>query len=157
MRLDEEYSLLAKRLEGARVKSVSAAWVEGQKFYHQGDQLQVMKRLLLPNPESEAFKRYARSVKQAGIDQAIREVTRDALQHGAKVKWCDMFLCHSITLVDTDKPSGWVHIESALPFSKLAYRPSYTVYKRSAPETVEQMQRIFDELWEDAVKAPDAG
>jgi hypothetical protein len=56
------------------------------------------------------------------------------------------------TLVDTDKPTGWVHIEPALPYSIMRLRSIYTIYKRHSEEAVMEMQRIFNELWEEADK-----
>lgn len=86
---------------------------------------------------------------QSGIDDAIREVTQLALeQRETKVAWCPVFLGASITLVDVDKPTGWVHVEPSLPYSRIGSRASYTIYKKFSEETVADMQHVFDELWE---------
>ncbi len=149
--LNIEHPSLGKRLANANVQSVDAAWPIGQNFYHQKEELHRVKRLLLPRPEAAEY--YAKTVGQSGVGAAIREVTKLALKRPeTKVAWCKVFLGASVTLVDTDKPTGWVHVEPTLPYSIMRLRSSYTIYKRHSEEAVMEMQRIFNELWEGADK-----
>src|SRR4051794_25442295 len=60
--LDREHSSLGKRLSGAT--SLSAIWVVGQKFFDAGENVHVMKRLILPNPNSTSAGYYLQSLGQ---------------------------------------------------------------------------------------------
>jgi len=138
----------------ANVTSASAIFVVGSKFYHAQNNVGVIKRLLLPNPEGEAIKYHAQTVKHPLTTKLIREATREAIKAGAKVRWYDHFFFNSIILADTDKPTGWMHIETVLPYSQPEKRPSYIVSKQLAPQAVAELQRVFDEIWDNAKDAP---
>jgi hypothetical protein len=139
---------LARRF--ANVSSVDAIWVVGQGFYHAGENLTVVKRLLLPNPDDEGFRYLSNTVGAPLTSDWVKEVTGRAKKSGAKVRWYNNFIFNSIILADVDKPSGWMHIETVLPYSKTTKRPSYTVYKVQSEETVLEMKRIFQEIWDAA-------
>jgi hypothetical protein len=141
------YGILAARL--ASVSSASVMWVVGQKFYDSDENADRIKRLLLPNPNGEAFKRQIATGPHHTAGDELKRITRRAQQKGAKVKWYDGFV-HHIILADVEKPSGWVHVESVLPHSKTDQRPSWTLHKRASEKTVLEMKRIFDEIWDEA-------
>jgi hypothetical protein len=82
----------------------------------------------------------------------VHTITRLTIASGAEVRWYDYFICHSIILADTNRRRGWVHIESVFPWSTTDQRPSYTIYRRTSPKPVAEMQRIFDTLWEHSVR-----
>jgi hypothetical protein len=150
--LNRVHGTLADRF--AHVSSVSAIWVVGSKFYHAQTNAGVVKRLLLPNPDGDIIKYHAGTVEHAMTMTLIREATELARTSGAKVRWYDNFIFHSIILADVDEPSGWIHVESVLPYSKPEMRPSYTVYKRQSDAVVRETARIFSEIWDHAKEAP---
>lgn len=138
---------------GSRLRSASSSsglWVVGQKFFGARENVGVLKRLLLPHPNGEAIKYYAKVSQHQEVTRYIREWTGHALKSGTKVRWYQPFVFSSIVLVDTDKPEGWAHIEIVLPYSEPERRPSFTVFRRRSEETVAEFQRIFDELWDNA-------
>lgn len=141
------HGTLGQRLASA--SSASGIWVVGQKFYHADENVSVMKRLLLPNPDGVSFI-YSAEPYHPEIAEYIRHATNKAIESGTRVRWYDHFVFQSIMLVDTDKPSGWVHVELVLPHSKVERRPGFTVYKRQSEDTVSELQRIFNEMWDDA-------
>jgi hypothetical protein len=53
-------------------------------------------------------------------------------------------------LADVDQADGWLHIESMFPYAKADQRPSYTIYKKAHERTVQEAQRIVDEIWDHA-------
>jgi hypothetical protein len=148
-----DHGSLAARF--ANVSAVSAMLVVGDRFYDVGENIAVVKELLLPNPEGEALKYLLRTVGREYAKDRIREVTNIAKKAGAKVKWYDNFVFHSLILVDVDKPSGWMHVEMVLPYSKIEKRPSFTIYKKQSEMTVSEMTRIFREIWDSSTWAPD--
>jgi hypothetical protein len=127
--------------------------VVGQVYIFSGEKIDVIKRLLLPNPDDPAVQHAFETSEIRDSIKLIREATGSAKKRGVKVKWYDNFLHHSIILADIDKPSGWIHVESVIPYSKATKRPSWTLYKRRSEETVMEIKRIFDEIW-DSAKAP---
>ena len=146
------HGTLAQRF--ADVSFVSAIWVIGQKFYYADERPDVVRELLLPNPTDAALKHHVTSINHAETAEVIKKTTEIALKKGTKVRWYDHFIFHSIILADIDKPSGWIHIESVLPYSKSEKRPSYTVHKRHSEETVREMSRIFRAIWDASKDAP---
>jgi hypothetical protein len=104
---------LGKRL--ANSSKVDAIWTVGIKFYDEGENLHVVKRLLLPNPSGEAIKYLTGTVEREKSTEYIVEATRKAKANDARVRWYDNFSFHSVMLVDTDQPTGWMHIESVFP------------------------------------------
>jgi hypothetical protein len=149
--LQMAYGTLANRFVG--VSDVDALLVVGVKFYRAQANLDKIKRLLLPNPDGETLKWFAETINGKDTSRVIKETTKLALKAGAKVKWYNHFNFHSMILADTDKPSGWAHIETVLPYSQPERRPSYTVHKQRSEQLVKEMQRVFDEIWD---KSPDA-
>ena len=81
-------------------------------------------------------------------ERTLREITDLAKKSGAEVRWYDHFIFHSMILADTKKRRGWVHSESVFPYSTTDRRPSYTFYRKAHRKAVEEMQRIFIEIWE---------
>jgi hypothetical protein len=151
--LHRDHGSLSARLSDAI--SVDALWVVGSNYFlAEGNPGKKIKRLLLPDPEGAALRHVFETAKVADTLKLIKDVTAAARRMETKVKWYDNFAYHSITLVDTDKPSGWIHVESVLPYSNSMKRPSWTLYKQQSAETVAEMKRIFDDMWEDAKVPP---
>jgi hypothetical protein len=150
--LHRTHGTLAQRL--ANVSSVNAIWVVGQKYYHAGEHLGVVTKLLLPDPDGEAVNYYARVSNHPEVVKYIKDATSRAWAAGTKVRWYQPFIFSSIVLADTDKPTGWVHIEIVLPYSRPEKRPSFTITKIRSEETVSETQRVFDRIWDSARDAP---
>jgi hypothetical protein len=110
--------------------------------------------LLLPDPTSASFCIYAGN-SNGSIEKAIiADTTERARADGAEVKYTPHFLGYSVNLVDTNSPSGWAHVELVLPYSKQDKRPSFTVHKQRHPVLVNELQRVYDELWRAASDEP---
>lgn len=141
---------LASRLKP--VANADAIFVVGADFYHAGQSTHVIRRLILPNPEDDAFGYYLKSVGQEATKDLVKEITNLAKSKGAKVRWCKHFICHTMVLADVDKSSGWVHIESVFPHSLPKQRPGYTISKLQSADAVAQAKRIFDDLWDNSAE-----
>lgn len=129
-------------------KWVDALWVKGEKFYDANENIHAVKRLILPNPDSNSLRLFANSVDQEALKEIIKAVTQKATKAGAQVRWCKEFYCTSINLVDTGRNNGWVHVEVVLPYSRPEDRPSFTIEKSRSPDCVLEFQRIFNEIWD---------
>jgi hypothetical protein len=138
---------------GARLGSVDTAcaiMVNGLDYYSSGINTHCIKKLLLPNPEGDALKSHAAVSSHPGQAEVIKETTQLAKKARAAVRWYDHFIYHSIILADTDKSSGWIQVESVLPYSDTSRRPSYTIFRKSSEAVVLEMQRVFNEIWDHA-------
>jgi hypothetical protein len=149
--LRERGGTLDKRFKN--VESVFAIWVVGQNFFYSGHETRAVKRLLLPNPESQAFKDFVKSGPHPSAVISVREVAVFAKSKGTEVRFYNSFISHSLILADPDKETGWLHVESVLPYSRTEYRPSYTIYKRDFPDTIMETYRIFNEMWAECKKS----
>lgn len=145
--LQTSHSNLAKRFQG--ITTVYAMWPVGAKFYDDDENVEVIKKLLLPDPAGDAIKYLSETVERSKTVELIKEATARAKAHGAEVRWCKNFMYHSIILADTHKPDGWMHVESVLPYSKPLRRPSYTVSNQQSAEAVAEMRRVFERIWEE--------
>jgi hypothetical protein len=146
--LIKKYGTLGRRFENA--SSVSALWVIGQRFYHSDENTDKIKKLLLPDPDGEAFKALIDTGPNVSAGEQLKEITALAKNKGAKVKWYDHFIHHSLIIADIDKPTAWVHVESVFPHSKTEQRPSWTITKERFEKLVLDMQRIFEDIWDGA-------
>lgn len=144
--LNRVHGTLASRL--TKANEVNAIFAVGAKFYDAGERLDVIKRLILPNPDSKSFANYSDNVSQR--QQAIRRVTEKAKSRDTDVRWSKDFIFHTLVLTDTDKPTGWAHIESVLPNSTTEQRPSYTIYKIRYDAAVSEMRRLFYKIWDES-------
>lgn len=148
--LVKAHGTLADRFK--TVDSAYAIWVLGQKFFHANQQIEKLKKLLLPHPDDDGLRHYTKTSPHSTLAHTIKETARLALDRRVDVRWYRGFLCHSIVLADADRPTGWLHVESALPHSNTDHRPSYTVYRQQCPEAVDNMRAVFDKLWDSAEK-----
>ena len=152
--IDKQYESLGRRF--ANVSCVWAIWPIGAKFFDAGQQTHVVKRLILPNPDSESTKYYFDSIGQGSpIRELIKHATKKARATVAKVRWCDHFLYNSITLADHDEPMGWAHVEIVLPHCVTENRPGYTIYKHRSNELVQKLVEVFLAIWDDSKDAPE--
>ncbi len=151
--LDRQVPSLGDHLNGA--KSLDAIWVVGTRFFDAGKNTHIVRRLILPNPESDSAKYYFTSIDQHHVRGMIEKMSAKAQKVGTKVRWTDQFLFHAITLVDTDDPMGWVYVESVLPHAKTEQRSGYTIYKHRSEQAVRDLVEIFKDIWDDSKDAPD--
>jgi hypothetical protein len=141
---------LGARLE--TVKSACAIMANGNAFYTNDRNLERIKKLILPNPYASSFKYHMDRTSDEEQSVKVIQSTRIAQKKGVEVRWSEHFLFHSIVLADTDLDSGWVQVDSVLPYSETLSRPSYTIFKKDLNKTVKEAQYIFDALWNDAKK-----
>jgi hypothetical protein len=151
--LIQKYGKLGARFEG--VSSVLALWVIGQQFYDSDENLGLIKKLLLPDPNGEAFKFMVDTGPNRGAPNDLKDATRVAKTKGTKVRWYKHFIHHSIIIADIERPSAWVHVESVFPYSKTNQRPSWTITKERFEKAVSEMHQIFDNIWDSAREPTD--
>jgi len=134
----------------AQASEVDAIFMVGRKLQElEIKNIRRLKRVILPNPNGQSAITYAKTVDQLGhFQRHIAEATKSLRdEHKIEVKWWPDPLYHSILMGDSDKSTGWLHIESALPFSKLNVRPSFTVERRSFENLVTAMSGVFTKMW----------
>jgi hypothetical protein len=132
------------------IATVWACWPVGAGFYDTYKNVHIVKRLILPNPESKLVEYYFKSIGQEHACNFIRSTTHKAKQSGAEVKWIDSFLFNSMTIADQDKPMGWVHVESVLSHRVREKRFGYIIFKDRSQESMKRLVNIFLQIWEDA-------
>ena|ERR1700730_4163225 len=147
--LNNAFGLLGDRFK--HTQKVDALFVLGIDFYHSQQNNHAVQRLILPDPESASFAFYIGTVSQSLTGELIREVTALAKKNHARVRWSHEFLSHAMVLADTDRETGWVHIESVLPYLNRERRPSYTIEKKYWEESVLVAQQVFDQLWDASI------
>jgi hypothetical protein len=150
--INKQYESLGNKLEKA--SAVLAIWPVGTTFFDAQKNTHVVKKLILPNPDSESAKYFFQSVAQNHGRDLIKAATEKARKAGAKVRWSKHFLFNSITLVDHDLPMGWAHVEAVLPHFTTESRPGYTIYKHRSTESVQRLAALFSDLWDDSEDAP---
>jgi hypothetical protein len=111
----KDHANLVEMFNTKGVSSVYAIWVVGSKFLDDGEKLDVLKELLLPNPSGRAIQYLAVTVNREQMINLIKDTTKKAIDAGVDVRWYDHFIFHSIILADPDKQTGWMHIESVFP------------------------------------------
>lgn len=136
---------------------VDAAFVTGHKIMHRQDQhARHIVRLILPNPQCESFLFYEQSVGESigSLANQIIGATRECREKGIKVRWCPVILHQSFMLGDVDKPTGWLHSEMVLPYSKMNNRPSFRIYRHRFESAIHAYQDIFNKLWDASTEPP---
>jgi hypothetical protein len=73
------------------------------------------------------------------------------------VRWYPYILYHSILIGDPDKATGWVHIETNLPYSKSNLRHSITIHRKKAEVLVLSFREIFEGMWKASEVPSDTG
>ena len=130
------------------MKHVDALWVVGAE-YMVDENMGVVKRILLPDPNCQSLIAYGETVDESSIQARIKATIDRALkQPNTKIGFCPHFTGFSINLVDTNQITGWAHVEFVLPYSRPMKRPAVKIYKKRCPEVVDELQRIFNELWD---------
>lgn len=133
----------------ASAKDIAAVFIVGNKYReHRLQNGRRLTRLILPHPESEAVKLYAKSGRNHTLQRSIVDTTVDvAALYGTKILWHRQMLHYSIMLGDPKKNDGWAHIECAFPYSSSNLRPSFTVSRKSHEVLVAEMDSMFENLW----------
>jgi hypothetical protein len=144
--LTKQYPYLGDRLDGHSI--VWALWPVGANFFDDGKNTHLVKRLILPDPGSDSAIFYFNSISQDHALSLIKSTTLKAQKIGASVRWSSHFPFNSITLVDPQKPSGWAHLETALPYCTTIDRAGYTIYKHRSAEAVDRLATVFQEIWD---------
>jgi hypothetical protein len=135
-------------------EAVDAIYVIGRSFIrNDSKRFRRIRRLMLPDPRSESFKFYEQSTGEPNLVDSVMRATavcRDDIK--IEVRWCEELIQQSVLIGDSDKRSGWVHVELAMPYSKANARPSFTVTKSRFEGVVNSYQEAFNRLWEVSYK-----
>ncbi|MGY8678574.1 hypothetical protein Q2941_12300 [Bradyrhizobium sp. UFLA05-153] len=130
-------------------EAVDAIYITGRSFIrNDSKRFRRIRRLILPDPRSDSFRFYEQSTGEPNlVDSVLRAtaVCRDDIK--IEVRWCEVLVQQSVLIGDSDKSTGWVHAELAVPFSKANSRPSFTVTKRRFENVVNSYQETFNQLW----------
>jgi hypothetical protein len=152
--LDKKYPTLGDRLKG--VSTVWAIRAVGARFVDSPAQKGAVKRLILPNPETDAAKFYFRSIDQEHARALIKPTTLKAIRSRIEVRWCNHFLFHSITIADPAGQNGWAYVEHALPHCTTEERPGYTIHRRSHGDAMDMLVDMFEKTWQEAEQISEA-
>jgi hypothetical protein len=135
-------------------EAVDAIYVTGRSFIRNDSaRFRRIRRLILPDPRSDSFRFYERSTGEPNLADSVMRATavcRDDIR--IEVRWCQELIQQSILIGDSDKRTGWVHVELAMPYSKANSRPSFTVTKRRFESVVNSYQEAFNRLWDVSYK-----
>ncbi|MHC2335254.1 hypothetical protein [Bradyrhizobium sp. USDA 4454] len=138
-------------------EAIDAIYITGRSFIrNDSKRFRRIRRLILPDPRSDSFRFYEQSTGEPNLAESVLRATavcRDDIK--IEVRWCEALVQQSVLIGDSDKSTGWVHVELVAPFSKANSRPSFTVTRRRFENVVNSYQEIFSQLWE-ASYPPDA-
>jgi hypothetical protein len=130
-----------------------AIWPVGAKFYESVSNQEVVKRLILPNPDSKLVRRQFGRLKQRSACALIRSTTANARRAGTQVRWIDNFLFNAITIANYDKPNGWAQIE-AVCCKPNGHRPGLIIFKDGAPGAINKVVDMFCSIWDFSKEPP---
>jgi hypothetical protein len=130
-------------------KRVDAIVIIGRTLLeHKLDCIRQFERVIFPNPEGDSILDYAETVNERDILQrTTAKATKRLLDERIKVRWYPHAIHHTVLLVDADLNSGWVQVESALPFSIPNLRPRWIVRRNRHDQLVISMKDIFEKMW----------
>ncbi|MQA64426.1 MAG: hypothetical protein GEU76_00755 [Alphaproteobacteria bacterium] len=132
-----------------RVTEAHVFWVAGRKQFQSGEQLEKIKRLILPNPDSASLKCFESSLPDGmSIRDQIREVTQMAIEKGIQVKWYSEFIGYSWWIADPSGKNAFAHLEIAMPFSRRDRRPSIRISRSRHPEAFSELWNSYEKIWE---------
>jgi hypothetical protein len=143
----------ALRNQFADISNVSAVWPIGERFFEFSENPNILKHLILPNPDNERVIYYFHRIKKDNAGDLIKMTTVRARQLGIEIKWIDWFVLNSMTLADSQKPTGWAHVESVMP-SRSRKRRGYFFSNDSAPDQIKILNELFWRMWSDAKVPP---
>lgn len=138
----------------ASCREMDALFLIGDNVTSQAIDLQKVKRMLLPRPDSDSVRYFSQNGGRPNTPELIRESTKTALGKGIKVRWTDEFVGYSLYILDKNAHDARVHIEYILPTMLPARRPSLTIWKRRFPNAFTAFLDAYDGLWEDAKSPP---
>jgi hypothetical protein len=151
--LDQATGSIGERLE--TVGSADMLLVLGVGFVRGRGGLDKVKRMILPDPTSRAFKDYLQS------RELIREVNQvawageQARKAGIEVKVAKHFIWKSIIFADVEQDHGWIHVENVLPHVSGENAVSYTIYRRENRKCVDHYVAMFTQLWNEGTPFDD--
>jgi hypothetical protein len=143
----------ALRNQFADITNVSAIWPTGERFFEFAEDPNILKYLILPNPDNECVNYYFHRLKKNNASDLIKTTTANARRLGTEIRWIDWFVLNSMTLADCQKSTGWAHIESVMP-SRSGKRRGYSVFNYSAPDEIKILNELFWAMWDDAKEPP---
>jgi hypothetical protein len=138
----------------SKANRVDAIVVIGRTLHeHKLDSISKFNRAIFPNPECQSILHYAKTVHEFGhIRRNIAEATNTLSSQRVKVRWYPHAIHHAILLADTERSSGWVQVESVLPFSIPNLRPGWRAYRSHQEQLVISISHIFEKMWEESAE-----
>src|SRR5258707_13700982 len=83
-----------------------------------------VRKVIFPNPHSRSLSLYADSVNDSkNLPAKIINTTSNLLDKRIGVRWYPHTINHAVIIADPGSRSGWVQIQSVLPFGALRLRP----------------------------------
>lgn len=137
--------------------NIDAIFATGRKVsVHDVPNIRRIKRVILPNPHSSSFIFYANSLADhPNLANYVISATKEFQDNlNIEVRWLPEMIHHSILIADSDKASGWVHVEIVLPYSKANTRPSFTLQKNHYEGAVNHFAKIFEKMWSNSLPPP---
>jgi hypothetical protein len=136
-------------------ESIDAIYVVGRSFIrNHSNRFGRFRRVIFPDPTSKSFLFYEAGTGEPNLAEYVRRSTFACREIGIKVRWCPEIIQHSVLIADSDKRTGWVHVELVMPCSKANTRPSVTIKKSRFESLVESYQETFNRLWDLSVEPP---
>ncbi len=130
------------------VETVEACFVTGATIFASEEMRAKVRRLLLPDPESDAFTQYCAMFQDNSSAKNILNTKDKALRANTPVKWTKSPLFNSFLIGDRDKHNAFVQIEFALPGLEQDKRPIMTIKKSTHPEEFRAFVNAFDKIWD---------
>lgn len=138
-----------------QVETAECVWLSGQKELRSAENLNKIKKLILPNPNSVSLKHFADTVPGSSpVQEDIEGAISFSQNQRINVRLYPEFIGHSWWIGNRGQPTAFVHIECVLPYSMTERRPSFRVYRWQDEKLYEQYCAIFDSMW-DASKPPE--
>ena len=143
-----------------RADAIDAAWASGIKAAKESKEIHRIRRLILPDPDSDSFKWFVDSLpSRVRLRNDVLETTRliqDNHASTTKIRWSKQFVGASFMIGDSDQDSGWLHFEIVMAFCPATERPRFNLLKRKDPVAFSTFLKAFNDLWGDSLPPDDA-
>ena len=115
-------------------------------------------RAILPHPRSASVAMYCRADPAGDLarnEADVCQATHFFRKQQIAVRWFPETIFQTFLVGDGRKNSGWVHLETGLPYSRTNLRTSWKASRSKHEELVDSIADIFDAMWKDSAE-PDA-
>lgn len=132
-----------------KVTTAYGIFTTGRKLWmNQVEKAKSFKTIILPDPRSKSFKKYAESIDEYPQLQVTICKSNEKLVelYSIEVIWYPEMIHAAVVIGDPEKNSGWVHFELIMPHTKANMQPSITVYRNRHEETVADIWSAFNAI-----------